>query len=49
MDKQIDDVTANAKSAFKSETVNFAVDYAAQVQNDWNSFVKAYNAGKPLY
>lgn len=49
MDKQIDDVTANAKSAFKSETVNFAVDYAVQVQNDWNSFVKAYNAGKPLY
>jgi uncharacterized protein (DUF2252 family) len=49
MDKQIDDVTANAKTAFKTETVNFATDYALQVQYDWQSFVNAYNAGTPLY
>lgn len=49
MDKEIDDVTANAKTVFKTETINFAIDYANQVELDWRSFVNAYYAGTPLY
>ncbi len=49
LDKEIDDVTANAKTAFKTETMNFALDYANQVQLDWQSFVNAYNSGTTLY
>ncbi|BAZ85981.1 hypothetical protein NIES806_21860 [Dolichospermum compactum NIES-806] len=29
--------------------VNFAVDYATQVEYDYNSFKNAYNSGATLY
>ncbi|MDQ7760180.1 DUF2252 family protein [Xanthomonas sontii] len=48
IDKQIDQA-ASSKSGLKSELRQFAFDYAAQVQLDWQSFVAAYKAGTPLY
>ena len=48
MDKQIDDAVTS-KSGFKSEITTFAVDYAAQVELDYASFIKARNAGTALY
>ncbi len=47
-DKQITDVVTS-KSGFKTEIFNFAVDYANQVELDYNSFYTAYNSGTPLY
>ncbi|MBN6113651.1 DUF2252 domain-containing protein [Xanthomonas bonasiae] len=48
IDKQID-AAASSKSGLKSELRQFAFDYAAQVQLDWQGFVAAYQAGTPLY
>ena len=48
IDKQVTDVVTD-KSQFKDEIVNFAVDYAAQVEYDYNSFKNAYNSGATLY
>lgn len=48
IDKQVTDAVSD-KSAFKNEIVNFALDYATQVEYDYNSFVSAYNQGVPLY
>ncbi|HEY9705470.1 MAG TPA: DUF2252 family protein, partial [Allocoleopsis sp.] len=47
-DKQITDVVTS-KSGFKTEILNFALDYANQVELDYNSFYTAYNSGTPLY
>ncbi len=48
IDKQVTDVVTD-KSKFKDEIVNFALDYAAQVEYDYNSFKNAYNSGTTLY
>ncbi len=48
-DKEISDAIGTNKSGFKDEIVNFAVDYAAQVEYDYTSFVNAYNRGAILY
>jgi uncharacterized protein (DUF2252 family) len=48
-DKEVTDVVGNSQAAFKNEIVNFALDYATQVEYDYNSFVSAYNRGVPLY
>ncbi|KAF3883942.1 MULTISPECIES: DUF2252 domain-containing protein [Nostocales] len=49
VDKEVTDITSGNKAAFKNEIVNFAVDYATQVDCDYTSFVNAYNQGVPLY
>jgi uncharacterized protein (DUF2252 family) len=49
IDKQIDNVVSGYKSAFKNEVLCFAIDYAAQVELDYQSFLTAYNNGVPLY
>lgn len=49
IDKQVTDVVSGNKSAFKDEIVNFALDYATQVEYDYASFINAYNQGVPLY
>lgn len=49
IDKEIDDVLTGNKSEFKDELVQFAVDYAAQVKLDFQSFMSAYASGVPLY
>ncbi len=49
VDKEVTDVVSDNKAAFKDEIVNFAVDYATQVEYDYTSFVFAYNQGMPLY
>lgn len=48
IDKQVSDAVVS-KSGLKTEIANFAFDYAAQVQLDWQAFVAAYNNGTPLY
>ena len=48
IDKQVSDAITS-KSGLKIEIANFAFDYAAQVQLDWQAFVMAYNNGTPLY
>jgi len=47
-DKQITDVITS-KSGFKTELLNFALDYATQVELDYDSFKNAYQAGQTLY
>jgi uncharacterized protein (DUF2252 family) len=49
VDKEVTDVVSSNKSAFKDEIVNFAVNYATQVEYDYASFVDAYNRKVPLY
>ncbi|BAY15042.1 hypothetical protein NIES21_08280 [Anabaenopsis circularis NIES-21] len=49
VDKEITDVVGNNTSAFKNEIVNFALDYATQVEYDYASFVSALNRGVILY
>ncbi|GAA6617389.1 hypothetical protein NUACC26_031990 [Scytonema sp. NUACC26] len=49
VDKEVTDMTSGDRAAFKDEIVNFAVDYATQVEYDYTSFVNAYNQGVPLY
>jgi uncharacterized protein (DUF2252 family) len=49
IDKETDDLISGHKSAFKTEILNFAIDYANQVGLDYASFVSAYNNGVPLY
>ncbi|BAY66468.1 hypothetical protein NIES22_66070 [Calothrix brevissima NIES-22] len=49
VDKQVTDIVSGNKAAFKNEIVNFAIDYATQVEYDYASFVDAYNRGVPLY
>ncbi|MBD2499223.1 DUF2252 domain-containing protein [Anabaena azotica] len=49
VDKEVTDITSGNKSAFKNEIVNFALDYATQVEHDYGSFVNAYKQGVPLY
>lgn len=48
IDKQVTDVVTD-KRQFKDEIVNFAVDYATQVEYDYNSFKNAYDSGATLY
>ncbi|MCL6750662.1 DUF2252 family protein [Nostoc sp. CCCryo 231-06] len=43
------DIVSGNKAIFKDEIVNFAVDYATQVEYDYTSFVNAYNRGVILY
>jgi uncharacterized protein (DUF2252 family) len=47
-DKQITDVVTN-KSGFRTEILNFALDYATQVEYDYASFKSAYQNGQTLY
>lgn len=49
VDQEVTDFVSGNKAAFKDEIVNFAVDYATQVEYDYTSFVFAYNQGMPLY
>ncbi len=49
VDKQVTDITSPNKAVFKDEIVNFALDYATQVEYDYTSFVNAYNSGVTLY
>jgi uncharacterized protein (DUF2252 family) len=49
IDKEIDDLINLGKGNFKAEIVNFAIDYANQVQLDYQSFVSAYQSGVVLY
>ena len=48
IDKQVSDAVTSP-SAFKTEILNAAFDYATQVKLDWQAFVAAKNAGTPLY
>jgi uncharacterized protein (DUF2252 family) len=49
IDKEIDETAGSNKSGFKLEVLNFALDYAKQVELDYQSFLKAYKAKTPLY
>lgn len=49
VDKEVTDIVSGNKAAFKNEIVNFALDYATQVEYDYESFVHAYQQGVPLY
>lgn len=48
IDKQVTDVVTS-RSSFETEIVNFAVDYAAQVEYDWQSLKTARQNGTVLY
>ena len=48
MDKEINDAVIS-KSGFKTETANFAMQYAQQVQLDWTAMVSAAKANAKLY
>lgn len=49
IDKEITDLIAGNKSFFKDEIVSFAVDYADQVELDYQSFLQAYLNGVLFY
>lgn len=49
VDKEVTDIVSGNKAVFKDEIINFAVDYATQVEYDYTSFVNAYNQGVILY
>jgi len=49
MDKEITDVINGAVTGLKTETLNFALNYAAQVKQDYADFVSAKNSGSVLY
>ncbi|MBD2454037.1 DUF2252 domain-containing protein [Nostoc sp. FACHB-87] len=49
VDKEVTDIVIGNKAAFKNEIVNFAVDYATQVEYDYASFLNALNQGVTLY
>lgn len=48
-DKEIDDWVNGHKPEFKSELVEFAANYARQVELDHQGFADAYDNGVPLY
>lgn len=48
IDKQVNDVVTS-RSSFKDEVVNFALDYATQVEYDWNSLKTAIQNSAALY
>ena len=48
IDKQVADAITSV-SRLKTEIANFAFDYAAEAQLDWQAFATAYNNGTPLY
>jgi len=45
----VTDIVSGNEAAFKNEIVNFAVDYATQVEYDYQSFRVALDQGVPLY
>lgn len=49
VDKSVSDAIGGYTAAFKDEVMHFAKDYAAQVELDWQEFVRAKNAGAILY
>jgi len=49
MDKEINDVINSDASGLKTETLNFALNYAAQVKQDYVDFVSAQKSGAKLY
>ncbi|MBD2298069.1 DUF2252 domain-containing protein [Nostoc sp. FACHB-190] len=49
VDKEVTHIVSGNKAAFKNEIVNFAVDYATQVEYDYASFLNALNQGVTLY
>jgi uncharacterized protein (DUF2252 family) len=49
VDQEVTDIVSGNQAVFKAEIVNFAVDYATQVEYDYTSFVNAYNQGVTLY
>lgn len=49
MDKEITDVINGDVSGLKAETLNYALNYAAQVKQDYIDFVGAKNNGAVLY
>lgn len=46
-DKEITDIAPN--TALRTEILGFALDYALQVEKDFNSFKRAYSSGAVLY
>ncbi|WP_341528629.1 DUF2252 domain-containing protein [Nostoc sp. UHCC 0302] len=49
VDQEVTDIVSGNQAVFKAEIVNFAVNYATQVEYDYTSFVNAYNQGVTLY
>ncbi|MDD2722694.1 MAG: DUF2252 family protein [Methylovulum sp.] len=49
MDKEITDVINGDVSGLKTEILNYALSYAAQVKQDYADFVSAKNSGSVLY
>ena len=49
MDKEITDVINGDMSGLKTETLNYALSYAAQAKQDYADFVSAKNSGAVLY
>lgn len=49
MDKEITDIIGSNVSSLKTETLNFALNYTAQVKQDYADFVSAKNSGAVLY
>ena len=49
MDKEITDVINGDVSGLKTETLNYALSYAAQVKQDYADFVSAKSSGAVLY
>lgn len=49
MDKEITDAIDGDISGLKTETLNFALSYSAQVKQDYIDFVNAKNSGAILY
>jgi uncharacterized protein (DUF2252 family) len=49
VDKEVTDIVSGNKAVFKDEIVNFAVNYATQIEYGYTSFVNAYNQKVKLY
>ena len=49
LDKEITDVINGDVSGLKTETLNYALSYTAQVKQDYLDFVAAKNSGAVLY
>jgi uncharacterized protein (DUF2252 family) len=49
MDKQITDLINGDVTGLKTETYNYALNYAAQVKQDYADFISAKNSGSVLY
>ncbi|KGF73528.1 hypothetical protein DO97_18680 [Neosynechococcus sphagnicola sy1] len=48
-DKEVTDIVDGNRGTFKDEMIAFTLDYTTQVENDYNSFLSAYQSGTTLY